>query len=111
MKYLTLLALSFSFFMTSCGDEGTELPVCIDTILDDFKNDACSGADFTIWRFRGEDVYCFSYTTCFADGQAEIYDASCGLICTLGGISGNTECQGITWDTNATLLETPYVKP
>lgn len=110
MKYLTLLALALTFTFTACNDE-TEIPICIETILDDFKQDACSGADFTIWRFRGEDVYCFAYTSCFADGQAEIYDASCTLLCQLGGIAGNTDCQGIVWDQNATLLETFYVQP
>lgn len=110
MKYLTILALAFTFVFTSCNDE-TELPICIDTILDDFKQDACSGADFTIWRFRGEDVYCFSYTSCFADGQAEIYDANCDQLCLLGGIAGNTDCVGIDWESNAVLQETFYIQP
>jgi len=109
MKYLSLLTLSLAFMFTSCGDE-TELPICIESIYDDFREDACSGDDFTIWRFRGEDVYCFQFASCGNNFGAEIYNANCEQLCVLG-LAGNTECQGLDWESNATLLETIYVQP
>jgi len=111
MKYLTLLLLATTVLFTSCGDEETELPTCIDELLTDFKVDACSTADLTIWRFRGEEVYCFNWVPCFSDGTSDIYDANCTLICQLGGISGNPECANVDWESNAVLTETIFTQP
>lgn len=110
MKYLTILSLFLGLTFVSCGDDDTvDLPACIDTELDTFKVEACAGtADLTLWRFRGQDVYCFAYGTCISDTYADIFDADCNLICTLGGISGNNDCDGTAWDQNATYISLLY---
>jgi len=110
MKYFSALLLFVGLSFTSCSDEDTELPTCIDTLYSDFRANVCSGGDFTIWRFRGEDVYCFNWT-CFSDGTSDIYDANCVLLCQLGGLAGNSDCLGLDWGSNASLQETVWVAP
>lgn len=111
MKYL--FALLFAGLMISCNDD-EETPECILTLSDEFATTACSGVgelsgDLTIWRFDGEDVYCFNEGDCIADAQALIYDEDCFQICTLGGPDGNDVCRGLVWSQNATLAETVLV--
>ena len=109
MKYITLVAFLFSLSFISCSDDdnnGDDLPTCINDIRNDFRQDACEGSgDLTIWRLRGQDVYCFNIGNCVSDGSADIYDTNCNLICTLGGIAGNGVCDGVDWNTSAEFIE------
>ena len=107
MKYLTFLIV---LFFVACSDSDPELPVCMDPIFEEYKTVACKNSgDLTTWEFNGELVYCFLIGTCVADGGADIYDANCNFLCTLGGLSGNMVCQGLDWETNAVFIETLYV--
>lgn len=108
MKYITILSLLFSLSFISCSDDnGNDLPDCINDIRQDFRQDACPGTgDLTMWRLQGQDVYCFNIGTCVSEGTADIYDANCNLICTLGGIAGNGVCGGVDWNANAEFIET-----
>lgn len=107
MKYFAILALVFTFAACSDDDNDYDAPECVKVISDDFARDACSGSgDLTRWNFDGEDVYCFNLGTCYFDSTAEIYDVNCTLLCILGGVDGNTICQGLEWGSNAVLEET-----
>jgi len=111
MKLLTILLFVIGgLTIVSCGDDNNpDLPECIDAELQTFITEACEDtADLTLWRFRGQDVYCFAYGTCISDTYADIFDADCNLICTLGGISGNNNCDGTIWDQNATYIRLLY---
>lgn len=102
-----ILCITFlGFILMSCSDG---IPDCVDTLLDDFKTTACVGGDLTKWDFNGREVYCFFPGTCISDAQAEIYDEDCNPVCTLFGIAGITECEGIEWNDNAVFLELVYV--
>jgi len=107
---LSLFALALTVTMTiglsSCGDD--ELPVCIDNILTDFRNDACAGGELTTWTFKGELVYCFDWGTCLPDQPIEIYSASCELICSM--IPPDTVCDGANWGDSATNRQSIYLK-
>ena len=105
------LAVLMVVFLVSCADdEPIFIPLCVDQEIPVFAQTACPGTgDLTIWSFDGQDVFCFNEGTCYADATAYIYDADCNLLCTLGGINGNTICQGIDWSTNAVYLELVYV--
>mgnify|MGYP000660050270 CR=1 FL=1 len=104
MKRLILLSILVAASLFSCGDDNTEqLPACVDDILQTFINDACPGnSNLELWRFRGQDVYCFNYGDCDGPATAEIYDANCNLICILGGAANNGSCDGDVWSQNAT---------
>ncbi len=104
MKLLTILSLFIGLAFYSCGDDDPELPACIDAELQTFITESCAGsATLELWRFRGQDVYCFNSGTCISAPFADIYDAECNLICTLGGVDNNNDCDGAAWDQNASL--------
>ena len=109
MKLFTILSLFITLAFFSCGDDELDLPTCIDTELQTFITESCSGsATLELWRFRGQDVYCFNYGSCISDTYADIFDAECNLLCTLGGTSGNNQCDGVAWDQNAEIISTLY---
>lgn len=107
MKNLILLSLLLVIGLFSCGDDSTtELPACIDAELQAFIPQGCPGtSDLTLWRFRGQDVYCFNYGACDGPSFADIFDSNCNLICVLGGDTNNNDCDGDAWDANATFVE------
>ncbi len=109
MKLLSIIAVLSSLILFSCGDSETiDLPVCIDTKLQAFMDEDCI-TDLTIWRFRGQDVYCFNYASCPNQASfADILDAECNLLCTLGGPDANSICDGTDWTTNASLTTTVF---
>lgn len=99
-KYIILL---LAFGIMSCGDDTPDAPQCILDELENFQNsDICVGDNLASWEFQGETVYCFAFGACEGvPGTAEIYDAGCTLICTMGGDLGLTTCQGLEWAINA----------
>lgn len=112
MKF-TYLFLLLSFAFVACGDDDPveNLPLCIqDELNNNFIPNACPGtSNLALWRFRGQDVYCFAYGACeFRNSEADIYDADCNFICLLGGSSMNTNCDGDDWGENAVELEIIY---
>lgn len=111
MKYL--LSFTLCLFLFSCGSDDDDqlltIPFCIDQEITNFENQACFGSgDLTKWNFDGEDVFCFNEGTCIPNSQAFIYDASCNLICVLGGVQENEICDGIVFATNSSLIGTIY---
>ncbi len=108
--FIALLSIFFTFFTFSACEKEIEVPTCIDQQLEIFKTEACLGGDLTTWQFNGRTVYCFFYGSCAEDPRADIYEADCTLICSLFGMSGNTECEGIDWDDNAQKEETIFVQ-
>ena len=109
MKLLSIIAIFTSVLFFSCGgDDPVELPDCIDSKLQTFMEEECI-TDLTLWRFRGQDVYCFNYASCTGVAAfADILDADCNLLCTLGGVDANNICDGTDWATNATLTSTLF---
>lgn len=107
--YLSCLIL-FALIFNSCDKpDDNDIPECINVILEDFKTEACTGSgDLTTWDFNGREVYCFYYGDCIADSRADIYEKDCTLICSLFGLSGNRDCEGINWNINAVKLSTLY---
>ncbi|MDA7501775.1 hypothetical protein N8482_00710 [Chitinophagales bacterium] len=106
-----LLFITLLLVFSSCEGDNV-LPDCIDSELDDFKTVACSfTGELTEWEFDEREVYCFYYGDCVDDDRAEIYDEDCVLLCTLFGLSGNTECEGMDWNSTAILKRSIYVQP
>lgn len=108
-KYLFVL-LAFSIF--SCTEDADPVtPDCVEDLLTDFQSTTdCIGDNLASWDFQGEKVYCFAYGTCLSVGVADIYDAECNKLCTLGGANGLTTCDGIPWLENASNERTIWEK-
>jgi len=108
MKYLSILMIGLVVMLgTSCGDDSDSVPECIDQLAETLSPNFCDNADLTLWSFNGRDVYCFNYGDC-PDAGVVIYEEDCTRICSLFGLNGNTQCEGIQWDGNASLIETIY---
>ena len=86
---------------SSCENDPPEVPECIDELASTLNSDFCDGADLNSFDFNGRTVYCFFYGNC-TDAKAVIYEDDCTEICTLFGLSGNTSCEGLDWQSNAT---------
>jgi hypothetical protein len=99
-KILPLLLFGMVVF-SSCENDPPEVPECIDELASTLNSDFCDGADLNRFDFNGRTVYCFFYGNC-TDAKAVIYEDDCTEICTLFGLSGNTSCEGLDWQSNAT---------
>lgn len=80
-------------------------------VIREFGNNACSGGTVTQYEFRNAQVYAFADGCVHPDNAVYVTDASGRSICTLGGIGGFTECQGVRFDSNATNPVVVYRKP
>jgi len=109
MKLLSIFAIFLSLFLFSCGDDDpVDLPTCVEAKLQTFMEEDCI-TDLTLWRFRGQDVYCFNYASCANEiPYADIFDAECNLLCVLGGADANSLCDGTDWPSNASLTSTIF---
>lgn len=65
----------------------------------------CSDATVNEWAFQNIRVYGFSSGSCMSEPTASVYDANGNLLCSLGGFSGNTSCNGEPFS-KATFLRT-----
>lgn len=109
-QFFGLLLFIGAFTILSCGDDTPEVPICIDTLAENLKDEFCTGADLTLWEFNGRDVYCFYFGNC-GDGneRAVIYEEDCTRLCTLPIPANNNFCGDVTWnESSATLKETIY---
>ena len=101
--------LIWAVFVMSISCQKVDLkedtPDCIERKIIEFKSDnsTCeSGKQVHRYIFQGEYVYVFSPGNCGADMLANVYNEDCVLICSLGGIAGNTTCNEEEFSTNAT---------
>lgn len=60
------------------------------------------------YLYQGQTVYLIS--TNFPDAPSQVYNEKCDLICSIGGIGGETSTTCINWN-NATFLETVWTDP
>jgi hypothetical protein len=104
MKKNRFLALLFPVLLFSCQKKGLvkDAPKCIDAKIEQFKQNACSGSgNVSSYDFQGKKVYAFDMGTCMADGTTDILDENCNKVCMLGGLTGNTKCNGVEFDKEA----------
>lgn len=93
--------------LSGCSKLDLEIrvPGCIRDEIKNFKNSgvACdSSAEVDRYDFQGAKVYVFEPGNCGADLPVSIYDEKCNLVCTLGGFTGTTKCNGIDFYDHAT---------
>jgi len=113
MKHSALMKLQvilFSIIFLSASCEKNHLSQedesdCIKVKIELFKaskNPCATGKSITRYQFQGNNVYVFYPGNCGADMMSEVFDEECDLICGLGGIAGNTECNNEEFSKNAT---------
>ena len=85
----------------------TDIPEVIKEKVDAFKKQSffCSDASIVEFRFQNAKVYGFSDGTCTSEPSSGIYDVNGKALCTLGGLSGATTCNGEPFS-KATALRT-----
>ena len=100
--WLILVVLFFS-----CGDEEFT-PICIQVRNSTFQNTAegCVGAKIEVYEFQGNTLHAYTDGMCIADGGTQLIDEACEDVCFIGGIAGLTDCLGVPFFANATLIET-----
>jgi len=82
---------------------------CLQNKIIEFESGgyACDkGATVYRYKFQGHFIYVFNPGLCGADMISPVYDEDCVEICGLGGIAGNTMCNGENFDkaTDETLI-------
>ncbi len=55
----------------------------------------------TEFKFRGQYVYAFSATPTVADGSTAVYRCDGSPLCSLGGIIGEVDCDGVRFEDSA----------
>lgn len=96
-----LIALLLFLVAPSCKKEEA-LPACIEEKITALLMEDCpSVSRVERYTFKGEIVYLFSPKACGNDFQSDIYNESCELICSLGGIAGIEDCDGKNFQRNA----------
>lgn len=104
IKQIGLLTFLLSLSLTSCEKidlpEGT--PKCIKQKIRKLKGEDCPSVQ-TVYRydFQGQTVYLFNPKNCGNDLTSEVVNNDCENICFLGGVSGNSNCNGDDFYTEA----------
>ena len=102
---LSLLALFIGIIGTSCSKDDKDIPPCIQQEIDSrVTTGSIQLTSVTKYEFQGEDVFLFTYEG-GADLQSPILDSDCNTICSLGGITGNVECNEVNFGEEAEELK------
>ena len=113
MKSATIF-LTLLLFSSCKKDIAPGTPGCIKNEINANKNDASwEVGSVNEYRFQGQIVYTFQPDgTIIADGSTTIRDASCNIICTIGGFGGPSvnECNGVDFYANAVLKRNIWKK-
>ena len=68
-----------------------DMPACLKEALKDAPR--CKDASVDAYLFQGQKVYVYKPGSCIYDGTEDVYDEDCQLICRLGGLIGNIDCE------------------
>ena len=107
MKTLVCFLVAIVLFFVSCAKNGPDdqKEGCIKQEIEVYKstNIPCaSGKSIYRYKFQDKFVYVFNPGNCGADMMSTVYDSECNVICGLGGIAGNTSCNGLDFGKHAT---------
>jgi hypothetical protein len=105
MKKILLLSLAFlacENVTTEPNEFSTELKAAFEVLK---KNNDCKTSKIDEYLFKGQTVYLFDPGLCGADMFSPILDKNGKTICNLGGIIGNTKCDGVEFEKEAKFVK------
>ena len=104
---MKLIALVVLLSLASCPNNiEPNVPDCIQELIKELEKDECNGA-VVEYMFNGKVVYAYgySYEQCAgADFASSVVDENCEPLCTLGGIAGLLECDGLVFADEAVFV-------
>lgn len=107
MRILTFFLTTILLFGCKSDDDNTisAFPNCLKPEIDIILRTPPQSprASIELYMYQTENVYVVN--TNFPDDYTYIYNASCELICTVGGIAGNQNNTCVDWD-KASYIET-----
>lgn len=109
MKNLIYIA-TLLFIMGCSKNDLLTYPKCLDAEITTLLQSPVENPKATVkkYTYQGKTVYLIN--SHFADGLDPVYNDNCQLICTQGGIAGNTNNSCINWD-SAVYIETVWTDP
>lgn len=102
---IIIAILIFAFANCQKNEVSIETPECIEQLILEFETDVnfCeTGKSVYRYTFQDQFVYVFNPGDCGADMMSNVYDEECNLICSLGGIAGNIQCNDENFSGGAT---------
>ena len=105
-NFLKIIMLAGTLLILGCSDIEEDVPQCIKDKIESLPEDDCpDGMDE--YMFNGKIVYIFTMeeNRC-ADFGSMVYDEDCNELCFIGGIASLSECEGVDFYDNATLVRT-----
>jgi len=104
--FLTLIRCSMNEDETVNVTNGN----CINTEIQKILQSPVQNPKATVkkYTYQGQTVYLINSN--FADALSPIYNDKCELVCSQGGIAGNTNNTCVNWD-NAVFIETIWIDP
>lgn len=101
-----IVTVCLLFVLMGCK-KSVVLSDCIQSKVDRFKISAqCTSADITEYSYQGKLVYVFFHGICFADAGAEVYNANCNFLGTIGGFIGGPKIDRENFYANAKFKRT-----
>lgn len=102
MNKILLLFLVIITFISSCTrlEIEEDTPKCVkDEIVEFDRNQKCDDIKVDEYTFQGNTVYVLAIgSTCGADMQSSVIDKDCNNLGELGGIAGNIEINGESFE-------------
>ncbi len=108
---ILLFTISLSSLLVSChkNEVITGPPTCLSNKISDFTQMACqNGASARKYTFQNSTVYVLDPGNCGADMQSIVLDEQCNSLGTLGGITGNTQINGVDFSSSSQYIETVW---
>ncbi|HPH82259.1 MAG TPA: hypothetical protein PL185_06780 [Flavobacteriales bacterium] len=102
------VSLSICFLLASCNKNEVIIgpPECLNDQITEFIKGACPYGNYVDkYKFQNEIVYVLTPGSCGADMQTLVINEECQQLGTLGGITGNTQINGVDFYANAQYIE------
>ncbi|OQY95962.1 MAG: hypothetical protein B6D37_04170 [Sphingobacteriales bacterium UTBCD1] len=100
--------LILSGFVFGTCNKSIEIPSCIQTQIESFKQSSLCDKTATVkqYEFLGKTVYVFDEGGCCCDRAASVVDENCNSLGILGGIAGITKINGVVFSDSAVYRRT-----